>query len=106
MIELVNLRLQFFVRTFVDSVYTLSFQYHSLFHTPTFHLSFSYVTWFFLFIEGIDRLLQDVEFAHSVCSSAITAFCTSRNFSNIIVATSLRLCFFLSEQWKVLLHFS
>ncbi|KAJ0587048.1 hypothetical protein HanIR_Chr04g0158681 [Helianthus annuus] len=35
---------------------------------------------------GIDGEL----FRVSVCSSAITAFCTSRNFSNIIVATLLR----------------
>uniref|UniRef100_A0A251UC54 Uncharacterized protein n=1 Tax=Helianthus annuus TaxID=4232 RepID=A0A251UC54_HELAN len=43
------------------------------------------------FIEALFHTLTfDLGFAYSVCSSAITAFCTSRNFSNIIVATSLR----------------
>ncbi|KAJ0579749.1 hypothetical protein HanHA300_Chr04g0121341 [Helianthus annuus] len=65
MIEPVNLRLQFFVSI---SLFQHRCFIEALFHTLTF----------------------DLGFAYSVCSSAITAFCTSRNFSNIIVATLLR----------------
>ncbi|KAJ0553428.1 hypothetical protein HanLR1_Chr08g0277861 [Helianthus annuus] len=65
MIEPVNLHIQFFVPI---SLFQHRCFMEALFHTLTF----------------------DLGFAYSVCSYAITAFCTSQNFSNIIVATSLR----------------